>query len=254
MTATRRNGAGLALADIEIMQRERGLVLGGVDTGKSTLCDQLGTAFDARYAAKQGRRLILDSKPRYRAQWLVNGRSAAKRYKGWSHGQAVPGSVVVDDPADLDLAWKTGARVVIVQRIGERDDPIPRLVNAAERFLASSKANRPQLAQLDETLDFFHGNGAPRGGGGDAIVQLARAGRERGTAVLYASQRTRGIPATLMAELSKAYVLRVDSKPDLKRLAEMGMPDFEPVDVPHAFHYWTKQDYRTVYGPMRLEI
>lgn len=242
---------GVDLGALSLRHKERGLVIGGVDTGKSTLADMLGADFDQRYGHLKSRRLILDSKPRYRAQWTVHGVSAAKRYKGWDHGAPIVNSVVVDRPEDMELAWKSGARVVIVQ--GHGASHIPRLIAHAREFLKTSKASRPQLFQCDETLDFYHSNGAPRGGD-DTITQMARAGRERGTACLYCSQRTKGLSQSLVEEMSKGYVLRVDAVKDLKVLNEMGMPKFEPVTEPHVFRYWTKRDYGKVYGPYRLNL
>jgi hypothetical protein len=213
--------------------------------------DYLGAEFVHRYAVQGGRRLILDSKPRYRAEQTAHGIPARRRYRGWGHGQVVPGSVVVDDPRDLDLAWRTGARTVIVQC--ESASELGRLVATAQRFLASSRTSRPQLIQVDETLDFYHGNGAPRGGQ-DTIAQTARAGRERGTAGLYGSQRTKGLPTVLLSEMMRLYALRIDFKADAKRLQEMGAPPFPLPTEPHQFMYWHKREYGTVYGPYRLDL
>lgn len=239
------------LADISLRDRERGFVVGGVDAGKSTLADLLGAEFVHRYRARHARRLILDSKPRYRAEWTASGVSAKSRYRRWSHGKAIPGSVVVDSPAELASAWKMGATTAIAQC--ESASELPRLVATARAFLVDSRASRPQLCQVDETLDFFHGNGAARGGD-DTITMLARAGRERGTAVLYCAQRTKGFPATIMGELSRLYALRIDYQADAKRLQEMGAPPFELPTVPHQFMYWWKGDYRRVWGPFELAL
>lgn len=244
---------GPSLDDLSLRQKERGFVVGGTDTGKSTLADFLGADFVHRYADKKARRLILDSKPRYRAQWTVQGVSAARRYKNWDHGAPIAGSVVVDNPDDLELAWKTGATTVIVQRLGAKRIDIARMVRATELFMLSSRARRPQLLQVDETLDFFHGNGAPIGNS-DALVEAARAGRERGTAALYCSQRTKGMPAQLMEEMSRLYAFRIDYKADAKRLQEMGAP---PIPLPtktRQFMYWWKGDYDRVWGPYTLDL
>lgn len=226
-------------------------MVGGVDTGKSTLMDYLGNEFVRRYRPSGARRLILDSKPRYRAEHSVRGISAKRRYSNWSHGNAIPGSIVVDDPADLGLAWDNGAETVIVQ--GESSKDIPRLVDAAGEFLRSSRANRPQLLQVDETLDFFHSNGAPRGSD-DAIIRAPRAGRERGTACLYGAQRTKGMPPTVMEEMTRLYCLRIDYKADAKRLQEMGAPPFVLPTEPRQFMYWYKGNYSRTYGPYTLTL
>lgn len=245
------SAAPLDLAQISLRLKERGFVCGGTDAGKSTLADKLRLEFLHRYAARGARCLILDTKPRYRAQFQANGMNASHRYKGWDHGPSVPGSVVVDSPAELATAWKMGARTVIAQC--ERRAELARIVATARVFLESSRANRPQLVQVDESLDFFNGNGSARGGD-DIIEQLARAGRERGTSALYCAQRTKGIPAALMGEMTRLYALRIDYVADAKRYQEMGAPPFPmPLDE-HTFYYWFKGDYRNVYGPYKLTL
>jgi hypothetical protein len=241
---------GRSLDRISLRARERGLLVGGTDTGKSTLAEALMVEFYLRYGSS--RILILDSKPRFRAERDHHGRPAKRRYRSWSHGPTVPNSVVVATPDQLDTAWSTGARIAIAQGVKDRD--IPALLACARRFLDTSRANRPQLLMVDETMDFFSPNGAPRGGD-DVLVRVARAGRERGTSALYCTQRTRGIPAQLMEELSRCYLFRLDYKADVKRLWEMGFPPgVEPPTVRHSFVYWTKADYDRVYGPYKLDL
>lgn len=205
----------------------------------------------SRYSARKGRQLIVDTKPRYRAEWLPNGLAAAPRYRKWSHGQFVRGSMLVERPADLKTAWKLGIRTCIVQMDSDRE--LSRVLATVQAYLDDSRGNRPQLANIDETLDFYHSNGAAREGT-DVIAKLARAGRERGTSVLYGSQRTRGIPATLMAELRRLYALRLDFKADAKRYQEMGAPEFAGTNKPHEFYYWTKTDYDRIWGPYKLAL
>jgi hypothetical protein len=241
----------LPLAQLSLRKAERGFVAGGTEAGKSTLADLLGADFVSRYFASGGRRLILDTKPRYRAAVSLHGPTPRKRYKDWDHGPVIPGSVVVDDPRDIKAAWGLGnTRTIIVQC--ESRAEVPRLVLAADLFLRDSRSARPQLLQVDETMDFFHGNGSPIGGD-DAILRAARAGRERGTACLYCSQRTRGIPPQLMEELKRLYAFRLDYTADAKRFQEMGAPPFPLPTRQFEFMYWYKGDYQHVYGPFKLE-
>lgn len=229
---------------------ERAFCVGGVGTGKSELSERLARLFCAHYARLGARRLIVDSKPRFRAEYTAQGTSAKRRYRKWSHGQYIPGSVVADDPRDLGLAFDQ-SNTVIVQGQGAKD--IPRLVSSVEWFLEHSRHSRPQLVQIDETMDFYHQNGSPIGGN-DAIVRTARAGRERGTSGLYCAQRTRGIPVTLMEEMDRLYALRIDAKGDAKRLQEMGAPEFALPSEKQQFMYWWKGDYSHVWGPYRLDL
>lgn len=255
MTTTTRAPAttrgAVPLDAIALRHKERFLAVGGTDSGKSTLLDLLGASFLERYAHLGARRLILDSKPRYRAQWTVHRTPAARRYRGWDHGPIIADSVVVDDPRDLDLAWKTGARTVIVQCESKRE--IPRLLAAAAGFLASSRAKRPQVLQVDETADFYFSNGSPKGGD-DVLERAARAGRERGTACLFGNQRTKGMAEPILSQISKIACFRLDAAGDVKRLHEMGMPKFPMPTEPHVFFYWTKSAYTQIWGPYRLAL
>lgn len=246
--------APIELAQISLRHPDRGLVVGGSGSGKSTLMDMLGSDFMARYEARGARRLILDSKPRYKADRLTNGLPARRLYKNWDHGQHIPGSYLAVDPDDMDNAFRLGARTVIVQT--QRDTEIPRLVRCARRFLNGARAGRPQLLQVDELLDFFHANGMPRGGD-DAIPRTARAGRELGTSFLGGTQRTHGISMILMSELRRLYGFRMDAKTDNKRLLEMGAPEdiLTLPDTEYLFMYWQKfQTYRRIFGPYKLAI
>lgn len=231
---------------------ERALVVGGVGSGKSTLADYLGTDFTRRYT--KSRRLIADTKPRYRAEVTIQGRKAKHLYKKWGHGQAVPGSVLVYEPEDLALAWDLGYRVAIVQ--GESMADLVRVLDVCEAFFRQANAKVPSLLQVDETCDFFSANGYPKGGS-DVMIRVARAGRERGLGGLYCSQRTRAIPVSIIEEMERLYLFRLDAAGDIKRLEEMGAP-VTVDDMPreeHAFVYWRKRGgYDDLYGPYRLAL
>lgn len=232
---------------------DRGLVLGGAGSGKSTLADQLGLDWDRRYWGQKGKRLILDRKPRYRAEYLSNGVPAKRRYKNWDHGSFIRGSVLVNEPDDLDLAWSLGYHVAICQ--GDSDQDIPRMLAVADRFHRKARASQPQLLYVDELLYFFSSNGMPKGGS-DILKTYAVGGRERGVASLFASQRTKGFPASILEELNRLYLFRVDYTDDVKRCREMGAPvtDEDVPTVEHVFRFWVKTDYRELYGPYELAL
>lgn len=240
----------LDFGQLSLRRDERALLIGGTSAGKSTLEEMLILDFQRRYSRLQSRCLIADTKPRFRAEWNPNGTSTKRRYKNWSHGANIPGSVVVEDPTDMDSAWKLGYRTIIVQL--PDGGGIDLQAACLAKFLRDSKANRPQLAALDEALDFFHGNGIPRVN--DASVKIARAGRERGTAALYCSQRTKGFAPTLLELMECLYCFRLDMEKDAERFEEFGVPKFQLPQENHEFRYWTKRDRRTVYGPYQLAI
>jgi hypothetical protein len=226
-------------------------VAGGVGAGKSVLADYLGADFTARYP--KSHRLILDSKPRYRAAETINGTSAKRRYRSWGHGQPVLGSVLVESPEHLRLAWDMGWRVAIVQGDGEAERP--RMLDVVQEFYKQANARVPQLLQVDELIDWVGQTGMTKYGS-DVVVRSARAGRERGLGCLFCSQRTRAIPATILEEMNRLFLFRIDYSADVKRLAEMGAPvDVEdmPTEEFH-FKFWTKKDYDHLYGPFKLDL
>lgn len=237
------------LGVLSLRRSERGFLVGGSGSGKSTLALPLLLDFLTRYPG--GRVLVLDSKPRFRADWTMQGTSAARRYRSWDHGPLIRGSVVVDEPGQLRDAWRFGHRCAIAQ--GESSADIARLTATARVFHGQARSSVPQLVVVDELLDFFHPNGSPRAGTDDTLVRVVRAGRERGEGALYCSQRTRGIPTQIVEELSKLYLFRLDFVGDARRLPEMGAPEsITPPAEDHEFVYWTKRERSKVWGPYRL--
>jgi hypothetical protein len=256
----------MELADLSLRRRERGFLAGGTQTGKSTLTEYLRDDFLARYPT--ARCHIADTKPRYKAQWRATGRSAKSLYKKWDHGAFVPHSVLVMSPADMDTAWATGHRVTIcsTRRFAQAQD------DCVAHFYEQGKRGMPRLIIVDETIDFFHGNGMPRGSG--AIVDCSRSGAEQDLAELVCSQRTKGISPQLMEHMSKLYAFALDAQADAVRYGEFGAPVILvrrpgelPVPMwvtedgsrrlptkPRVFDYWTKLDREHVFGPYVLTL
>lgn len=242
----------LPLAKISLRRKERGALFGGTQVGKTALSDKLGQEFLWRYRGttkkNHARQHISDTKPRYRAEWLANGLPAKRLYKNWDHGKLIPGSVLVRSADDMEQAYALGYRTTICST--EEWEPVQD--DCIRWFHENARASRPQLLRVDETCDHFHGNGMPRGRG--KLVTVARAGAEKGESALYCSQRTKGIGGSLMEMMDRLYAFRMDNKGDAKRFQEFGAPEMElPEDV-HLFRYWTKADYRRVWGPYYLDF
>ena len=236
---------------ISLRERERALLLGGTGTGKTTLEEMLISDFYNRYLSS--RILILDSKPRFRAEFLVNGVSAKRLFKHWKPGPTIEGSVLIRRASQLADAWRLGARIVIAQC--ELQEERKFLVECAEEFFKSARHSRPQLLCVDETADFFHMNGSPISGSSDALIRVSRAGRERGTAGLYCTQRAKSIPTSIIEEMTLLYLFLLDSKRDLDRCVEMGAPEWiEPPENPLEFKLWSKHERKKVYGPYRVAL
>lgn len=234
---------------------EHGLCIGGTGSGKSTLAEQLIRSYLQLHP--RGHVVILDSKPRFRAQLYPNGTKIRRLYKGWAHGTSLPGSVRVTTPEEYDLARKLGARLIIAQSLDLRDEPnYPMLAHIARHAMNKAKLTEPRLIVVDETLDFFGPNGQPVRGVRYNLARIARGGRELGVSGLFLSQRVKGIPAQLREALTKLWLFRFDNPEDVKLLADAGAP-VEILDTPTAdyiFLHWTKHNRRQVYGPMRLGL
>lgn len=229
-----------SLESIGLRKSERGLIVGGTGCGKSTLAEFLIPQFASEYP--KSRILVVDSKPRFRAEWLSTGMSAKKKYAHWDHGAKLQNSMLLDrgaNPDDvLNNAWRHG-RIALAQT--ESSSEIPWSVAVISAFLGQARASRPQLVYVDEGLDFFHSNSAARGGN-DALLRVARAGRERGCGLLLSTQRPPGIPVQIRSELTKLYLFRLDYSEDVKSLGEMGYPfrDNPSPDEDRIFRFWDK--------------
>lgn len=234
---------------------DRGFALGGTGTGKSTVCEELMNTALLDYPKLQI--LILDTKPRFRAEWELNGVTARNRYKNWDHGSPIPNSYAVDltdNTFGFDNAWKVGARVCIAQS----DDAgmFGRILEAAEVFYAGARASIPRLIYADEVMDFFTMQGRALGNNW-VLLKSARAGRERGLGCLYASQRAKGIPLQLVQELSMLYLFMLDNQYDIDQLVKVGgvpadIVNYVP-DKEYDFYYWNRYK-RLINGTYRLKM
>lgn len=204
---------------LDLEPGQRGVLIGMTGTGKSTL----GTELVRRWLAADPKRrvLIIDSKPRYRASWTVNG--TGQRYRNWVKGDTIAGSVAVSSWYDLGNLWKL-YRVVIFQSMtaGAKFTQAFEDMSAAyaaEAFRASS-ASRPVLMFIDEYYDLL-------GGGLAALIdrrllKTIRAGRERSMSVLVGAQRPRSIPIPTLTEATKLYLFQLEFEDDKKYLVKHG--------------------------------
>lgn len=231
---------GTSWPDLVVKKSERALVAGGTGSGKSTLLAKMLAAVRQREPRSQ--HLILDSKPRFRADWQLNGVKA--RYPGMDHGEHIPGSVIVEEPEDLALAWKRDYNVAVAQIHPWEDEP-QRLSWIAQRFYETARSSQPRYLWVDETLDFYGPTGVKIKGSSPAILKTNREGREKGMALVCASQRIKGIPVQLKAEISRLYLFRLDIVDDVKFLGEMGVPKgLEAPEDNHEFYFWQKGSKR----------
>lgn len=206
---------------------DRMLLLGASGTGKSTLGEAV--MMDALRRILNLRVLILDSKPRFRAEYETNGLGAGWRYRRMAHGTSpLPGSIAlpVKNPArSLGDAWRFGGRIAVAQAPKGADDleTLYLLLETASAFFDQARADRPQLLYVDEVMDFFYLNGSPIGKD-MTILQTVRAGRELGIGLLAATQRPRGIPAQLLQESNAMALFWLRNGEDVDRLDDFSLP------------------------------
>ncbi len=223
-------------ADLVIKPRERALIVGGTGAGKSTLEGRMIGA--VRQREPQSQHLILDSKPRFRAEWTLPGIVA--RYPGMDHGEKIAGSVIVHEPEDLNVAWRRDYQIAIAQIDPVESTPL-RLSWIAQEFFNSARAKIPRYLWVDEGLDFYTAGGQGIRGSAPAILRVARAGREKGMGLIFCSQRTRGVPPQVISEITKLYLFRLDHRDDVKHLSHMGAPPrIESPEKDHEFLFWEK--------------
>lgn len=226
---------------VALVKADRAILIGASGTGKSTLAAHLIARF--RADEPKGRILVLDTKPRWRGEWLPSGSSTRRWYRGFVRGDTIPGAMVVSDPEDWSIAWDRDvnpSQTVIVQRlVGSMMANLAMQVHLAEEFFRSQRAKTPSLIYFDEGMDFFTTWGSARGT--DIVQRCFRAGRERNLASMIGVQRPKGINPQCLTETSYCALFRINYREDVKRLIDMGWPrEAEPptYEDEYAFRLW----------------
>jgi hypothetical protein len=207
------------------------------------------------WLAKPNRRLIIvDSKPRFKAERLPGGLSAKPRYKGWTLGEQVAGSVSITSEREWEMARR--ARIRVVQnRIDEPPNRDFLAWTAVETFRAAPKEKDPVLVYVDEAMDHFRSSSPVSREYGWVWEALARNGRELGIAAMFATQRPKRISLSILEEIDYLFVFALRDTLDRKRLYEVGLPrNFIFPDQKHTFTYWRAAEPTKCYGPYQLAL
>ena len=220
----------------------RAFLVGKTGTGKSTLMEVLMREYQIAYSktSKLVRTLIVDTKPRWKAERELNGLTTKQsgRYRKWGYGSGtLPGSYVLSGKGkvfdQLEQVWSFGGTIAIVQT--ERESEWPSAIEAARGFYEQYGADIPRLIVVDELADFYN-----RSNLADIFQRVARNGRERNCALLSGSQRPRKIPVEILTEMTRLYQFELDNKDDLNRVEDMGIPQ-HMLPTGHAFYLWDKE-------------
>jgi hypothetical protein len=196
--------------------------------------------------------LIIDSKPRYRAEWRLNGTQASPNYKKWRRGTAIPGSVKLpfyNPKRDLAQVWRLGFTCAIAQT-GDAA-MLPWLRAYVNAFYDTSDDKYSQLVDVDECADFFGSAGIAKQG--DALLKVVRSGRERNVSFTGAAQRPRGLPQSFLTELSEVFLFALANVKDLDHLSDMGLPgDIILPNEDHVFYHFRRDGRQG--GLFKLEL
>jgi hypothetical protein len=138
---------------------ERVITLGGTRAGKSGL--QEWTAREIQHERPSAMQLIVDTKPRYRAEtergrFRRGRKNASYRYESWEKGPMVPNSVVMDiwddKPFKNLFSSDYPAEIVIMQ--GEDLEDWVRMLALLKGFVNAQIKGRERRIIVDESLDF----------------------------------------------------------------------------------------------------
>jgi DNA helicase HerA-like ATPase len=230
-------------ASVLVLPRSsRAFLVGTTGTGKSTLMEVMMKEYQKKYSQekKQVRTLIIDTKPRFKAKWEMNGFSTelTRRYKKWGYGSgiiqnshALAGRSSIK--TELDEIWSLGSNVAICHT--ERESEWEYASRVATTFYEGYGAGIPRLLIVDEMADFFKFRSL-----GDIFQRVARNGRERDCALLCGSQRPRKVPVEVLTEMTRVYMFQLDFIEDLKRVWDFGVPRNTVEPQGHTFFLYDR--------------
>lgn len=231
---------------ITLRSQDRGILVGTSGSGKSTLANHLVTSFRRDYPT--ARILVMDTKPRWRAERMADGTNARKLYKKMGPGDFIPGSVTMSHPREWGLAWdkdNNPTQTVVLQRIdGMHATNVAFQTDCAKRFFSELDIRIPAFIYYDEGHDFFTQSGSSYHA--DIIQRGYRAGRERGLTSLIGFQRPIGFNLQCLTETNYCALFYIKYRKDMKRLHEMGWPENIPPPTEneydeHIFKVWRER-------------
>lgn len=239
MTSDQRDASAQVLT---LPRSSRAFLVGSTKSGKSTLAEVMVSQYKEEYSQERipVRTLIVDTKPRFKAQYELNGLETkhTRRYSKWGYGSFIPNSIVMPlsvDPEDaIDQAWRLGSDTIIATAEKKTEW---KLVNEyVVTFYERYGAHFPRLVYIDELADFFEIRIL-----NDIYQRIARNGRERDCAMIACSQRPRKIPTEVMSEMTRLYLFNLDYWQDIKHIMEFGVPWEVRPPKGHNFYLYDRE-------------
>lgn len=242
---------------------ERHLVYGGTRTGKSSFMDW--TIRHIQKTRPSCMILVADTKPRFRAESIINPRFSAARknaeqegiYSSWTAGPIIPNSVRVElsSPHPFRGLWNMKdhpAEVAVMQSDSLADW---RTMNALmHEFVSRQVVNRERLVVVDEGLDFYQRNTLGIDAKRDVILRTARAGGERNIGLLLGAHRPHGIPPLLNTLSSRVTLFHLRYDNDMKYLRDMGIKDEISPEGNFVFNHYVIEPGGAVSSPVMARM
>jgi hypothetical protein len=234
---------------------ERHLVFGSSRCGKSSLED-----WSMRHIQQQRpecMQLVLDTKPRFRAETIAYGpggkwrKDAKSLYEGWTKGPLLPNSVAVNlhSAHQFRGLWEDNRPgEIAVMQSDEMTDW--KLMLDLTRWFIRKKTTRERLIVVDEGMDFYQRNTMGISPQNDPILHAARAGGERAIGLMFCAHRPYGIPPLLNTLTSRVTLFHLKFQKDMQYLWAMGIPEGKKPPIGnYIFDQYVTQPGGTVSEP-----
>jgi hypothetical protein len=223
---------------------ERHNIFGTSRSGKST-------HLDMEMRARQSERpeawqLLLDTKPRFRAETergITPGsrRNASWRYRAWSAGPVLPGSVLVNiwDDHPFRGLWKRPGEIAIMQS-GDHKDWL-RMLELSMGFVRAQVGDTERHLTADEVLDFYGRTTHSIKNAADVFYLASRSGGERMIGETLGAQRIHGIPIMIRNQATRQTLYQLEEEKDLGYLISNGIPHASVPRQRFVFNQWVKE-------------
>lgn len=240
-------------SDIVAGPGERNLVYGTTRSGKSCHIDW--EAREIQASRPDAMQILLDTKPRFRAETErgINPKqrkNAAWRYRTWTSGPIIPGSVLVNlyDPHPFRGLWTRPGEIAIMQS-GEETD-WNQMLKILTAFTKAHLGDRERHIVVDEVLDFYGRTTWSINQKQDAFYRASRAGGERLIGLTLGAQRVHGLPIMIRNMFSRVTLYHLDEDKDMKYLNANGIKDAKSPKGDFIFKQWIKQKGGNVGDPL----